>query len=706
MRRADARAASVRAPHRGRVSSVPRGLPIRHSLPLAGDWDGDGVDSIGLYDVKTGTFRLWNGDPVGAPDYQFTFGPGGSNLLPIAGDWDGDGITTVGLYDQKTGRVALTNSNTAPSKDLDFVFQTPAGPKGLPVVGDWTGKGYDSVGVYDPADSVFYLRDKNADGKPDHGISFGVKASQAIPLAGDWDGDGFTSLGLFNPKTGALYLRDTMVSGPPEVLDTLPPLGSDGEAFVGRFNGVKHAPGGKSAASIGEGGSAVSSLELAVRRQEVRSPEVQKPGEEGFHLFPELGGQDAEDGSGFALAAFQPGSGSGASPAAYPLPPVGSRRPSGLRAQSTPAGLAPNYTWYYTIRDEANRPSIQYHVDANGNVVPDRFFVYLGNLLAASFEYGPGTWLYYTEDHLGSIRMVTNGAGQDICEKRYYPYGYEIVDFCQAPAAGGVPLKFAGMERDASSGIDYDHARYMASLGGRFLSVDLHAGNPRDPQSWNRYGYTRGNPLKRFDPDGLEDRAFYDMERAGGTWSKAQEGADTPETERIRLLALGPMAFAFTVPVAVTALMEAGLLTAPEAFGAIVNSAASGVVGAFSEPDRPTRAFFVGAGVGLVIGPINAPGRIGGAVKTYLASLLSQALTTGSVDQNKAVGAGLAGYTAADIIARLGGAAKLSPAERALILQTIKAYLLYLKTHQQRSPTTPCQAGSPSDGSSSAPCSK
>jgi RHS repeat-associated protein len=508
MRRADARAASVRAPHRGRVSSVPRGLPIRHSLPLAGDWDGDGVDSIGLYDVKTGTFRLWNGDPVGAPDYQFTFGPGGSNLLPIAGDWDGDGITTVGLYDQKTGRVALTNSNTAPSKDLDFVFQTPAGPKGLPVVGDWTGKGYDSVGVYDPADSVFYLRDKNADGKPDHGISFGVKASQAIPLAGDWDGDGFTSLGLFNPKTGALYLRDTMVSGPPEVLDTLPPLGSDGEAFVGRFNGVKHAPGGKSAASIGEGGSAVSSLELAVRRQEVRSPEVQKPGEEGFHLFPELGGQDAEDGSGFALAAFQPGSGSGASPAAYPLPPVGSRRPSGLRAQSTPAGLAPNYTWYYTIRDEANRPSIQYHVDANGNVVPDRFFVYLGNLLVASFEYGPGTWLYYTEDHLGSIRMVTNGAGQDICEKRYYPYGYEIVDFCQAPAAGGSPLKFAGMERDSSSGIDYDHARYMASLGGRFLSVDLHAGRPANPQTWNRYLYARNNPTSRLDLNGLADGPF------------------------------------------------------------------------------------------------------------------------------------------------------------------------------------------------------
>jgi RHS repeat-associated protein len=150
-----------------------------------------------------------------------------------------------------------------------------------------------------------------------------------------------------------------------------------------------------------------------------------------------------------------------------------------------------------------NRPSIQYHIDSNGAVVPDRLFVYMGNLLAASFEYGPGTWLYYTEDHLGSIRMVTNGAGQDICEKRYYPYGYEIVDFCQAPAAGGAPLKFAGMERDSSSGIDYDHARYMASLGGRFLSVDKVQGGQLDPQSWNRYSYARANPLRLTDPTGL-----------------------------------------------------------------------------------------------------------------------------------------------------------------------------------------------------------
>jgi hypothetical protein len=53
--------------------------------------------------------------------------------------------------------------------------------------------------------------------------------------------------------------------------------------------------------------------------------------------------------------------------------------------------LASGYTWYYTIRDEANRPSIEYHIDSNGAVVPDRFFVYMGNLLAASYEYGPGS---------------------------------------------------------------------------------------------------------------------------------------------------------------------------------------------------------------------------------------------------------------------------------------------------------------------------
>jgi RHS repeat-associated protein len=70
-------------------------------------------------------------------------------------------------------------------------------------------------------------------------------------------------------------------------------------------------------------------------------------------------------------------------------------------------------------------------------------------------------------------------------------------------------MKFTGHERDlASAGgagddLDYMHARHASPLAGRFLAADPVGGNPRNPQSWNRYAYVLDNPLKFTDPYGL-----------------------------------------------------------------------------------------------------------------------------------------------------------------------------------------------------------
>jgi len=52
---------------------------------VMGDWNNDGVDTIGVY--RNGTFYLRNTNTVGFAEIVFDLGIPGD--MPIAGNWDG-----------------------------------------------------------------------------------------------------------------------------------------------------------------------------------------------------------------------------------------------------------------------------------------------------------------------------------------------------------------------------------------------------------------------------------------------------------------------------------------------------------------------------------------------------------------------------------------------------------------------------------------
>jgi hypothetical protein len=59
---------------------------------VKGDWNGDGVDTVALYNPATSFFYLKNTHASGvANDLKFSFGPAGAGWVPISGDWNGDG---------------------------------------------------------------------------------------------------------------------------------------------------------------------------------------------------------------------------------------------------------------------------------------------------------------------------------------------------------------------------------------------------------------------------------------------------------------------------------------------------------------------------------------------------------------------------------------------------------------------------------------
>ena len=161
--------------------------PVAGALPIAGDWDGDGKDGIGLLDLsdrRNPRFLLWNVPASGPADEVMSLGffaePLTGVILPVAGDWDGDGRDEVGIY-SPAGAFLLGGRGP-----LYFPRLATAGQDGLPVAGDWDGDGRDGVGIYDPRKAVFGLRNALTEGPAEVSFRFGAPRGGWLPLAGAW----------------------------------------------------------------------------------------------------------------------------------------------------------------------------------------------------------------------------------------------------------------------------------------------------------------------------------------------------------------------------------------------------------------------------------------------------------------------------------------------------------------------------------------
>ena len=163
-----------------------------------------------------------------------------------------------------------------------------------------------------------------------------------------------------------------------------------------------------------------------------------------------------------------------------------------------------------TLRDAQGRPLAEYVVarGAAGPTLSREYVHALGQVVAErTWTGGTQTTTYHHRDHLGSLRVATDGAGALADAHDYYPFGGEM-----GPVASSSRKKFTGHERDEETGLDYMLARYYPASMGRFLSVDpgfdVHQ---RNAQSWNLYGYVGNNPVAAVDLDGDASVAVFNL---------------------------------------------------------------------------------------------------------------------------------------------------------------------------------------------------
>ena len=212
-------------------------------VPLSGRWDPLTTvpvrDALGFFDSLTGTFHLCRADRATIncgselrciPYRLATAGPG---WLPMAGDWQGDGIDRPGLLDPSTRMLYLLDfpaGGYCPDCTGEQALQVASSftigePGDVPLLGDWAGAPGDTIAIYRRAQNDFHLHafDRDAEGVvvgvlPDPLVvdGFGPADPGSWPVA--IESAGRHRLGLYHPRNGAFEGRDPLAPAAPTTL--------------------------------------------------------------------------------------------------------------------------------------------------------------------------------------------------------------------------------------------------------------------------------------------------------------------------------------------------------------------------------------------------------------------------------------------------------------------------------------------------------
>ncbi len=175
--------------------------------PMMGDWDCDGTDTPGLYrrvstsEGPAGKVYLRNTNTTGIAHVEYFYGD--PNDIAVAGDFNGDGCDTVSLFRPSTGQVFLTNLLGSANRGIgaaQVTYRFPSGGADISgarvVAGDFDGNGIDSVALHLPSTGAVL-------GVRSGAITFGNPGDQLI--AGAWGG-GADALGVYRPSADLFHL--------------------------------------------------------------------------------------------------------------------------------------------------------------------------------------------------------------------------------------------------------------------------------------------------------------------------------------------------------------------------------------------------------------------------------------------------------------------------------------------------------------------
>lgn len=172
--------------------------------PITGDFNGDGVDDVGLRRISTGMWYFRPG-PRFNSQWSYAWESGkGTDLQPITGDFNGDGVDDIGLRRISTG---MWYFRPGPGFTSQSTYTWAGGTHLEPFVGQFDGDRVSEIGLRRISTGMWYFRPGPTYAAQRTYTWSSGSDTDVQPIVGDFNGDGVDEIGLRRIATGMWYFR-------------------------------------------------------------------------------------------------------------------------------------------------------------------------------------------------------------------------------------------------------------------------------------------------------------------------------------------------------------------------------------------------------------------------------------------------------------------------------------------------------------------